>query len=360
MKVVCVFACIATAFASGEGEKTPPKLSNKDLVAKYSVKITSTKDNTEQDALFYCPPEADPKNGTPQPLLVGLHTWSTTFTLCTKYLPDCQKRKWIMVAPNFRGGNSRPAACASELAIQDVLDAVEYAKKHARVDETRIYLTGASGGGHMALMMAAKAPGVWAAVSAWVPISNLTEWHQQTLGKKGKYDQMLEKCCGGAPGPTTEAEYRARSPIFHLPNAKELPMDINTGIHDGYTGSVPVSQSLNAFNVLADANGLKDLRISDTDIQFMTAQQKIPDTLAQEMEKDVERKLTVLFRRKAGPVRITVFEGGHQDEPSATFAWLARQQKGQQVNFTVPAVLESLKRKRGSSEEVAPVGETAK
>jgi len=350
---VWIFVCAVAALAAKEGEKAPAKSSGKELVAKYAVKVTSTKDNSEQDSLFYCPPEADLKSGKPQPLLVALHTWSTTYGLCTKYLPDCQERKWVMVAPNFRGGNSRPTACASELAIQDVLDAVEYAKKHARVDESRIYLTGASGGGHMALMMAAKAPGVWAAVSAWVPISDLTEWHRQTVGKKGKYDQMMEKCCGGPPGPQTEAEYRARSPIFHLPNAKGLPLDINTGIHDGHTGSVPVSQSLRAFNVLAAANGLAEKQIAEADIEAAVTKEKIPDALAKERENDVERKMPVLFRRIAGPVRITVFEGGHQDEQGATFTWLARQQKGKPANFTVPAVSEIPKRKRGGGEEVA-------
>ena len=38
------------------------------------------------------------------------------------------------IAPDFRGPNIRPEACASKLAIQDVLDAVEYAKKNARTE----------------------------------------------------------------------------------------------------------------------------------------------------------------------------------------------------------------------------------
>ena len=45
------------------------------------------------------------------------------------------------------------------------------------MDDKRIYLVGISGGGQMALIMAGRAPNVWAGVSAWVPIADLAEWH---------------------------------------------------------------------------------------------------------------------------------------------------------------------------------------
>jgi len=357
LSTVLVLVAGVTAGLVVNGAEKLARLSDKELVTQYSVKITSTKDGSSQDALFYCPPEVDlKKSGPPMPLLVGLHTWSVSFSMCAKYIPDCQERKWVFVAPNFRGGNSRPTACASELAIQDVIDAVNYAKQNARVDPSRIYLIGGSGGGHMALMMAAKAPEIWAGVSAWVPISDLAAWHRQTRDRGLKYAALLEKCCGGPPGPLTAAEYRARSPINFLPIAKGLPMDLNTGIHDGHAGSVPVSQALLAFNVLATANGLPDKQIPVADIDFMVAKEKVPDALAKESQNDVERRNTVLFRRVAGAARITVFEGAHMEEQSAALVWLNRQQKGKPADFTVPAVSEILNTKRGravGSDEVA-------
>ena len=208
---------------------------------------------------------------------------------------------------------------------------MEYAKAHARIDTDRIYLVGGSGGGHMSLIMAARAPGLWAGVSAWVPISDLTAWHAESTARKNNYAKMIEQCCGGKPGPATEAEYRHRSPLFHLAAAKGVPLDINTGIHDGHTGSVPVSHSLLAFNVLA----APDKQVSVADIDFMVREQKIPAALASETQIDPERQKATLFRRASGNARVTVFEGGHDSEPTAALEWLSRQRKGQPADWSL-------------------------
>jgi len=300
------------------------------------VTIRSSIDASGQQALFYFPPEAAPDSkGEPVPLLVSLHTWGGTYLQGAEEL--AADRKWVKIAPDFRGPNRRPEACASPPAIQDILDAVAYAKTKARIDESRIYLVGASGGGHMALMMAAKAPAIWAGVSAWVPISDLTAW-RAFHGPADCYGKDMDAVCGGAPGtPETDAQYKARSPIHFLPAARGVPIDINAGIHDGHKGSVPISHSLHAFNVLAEANGLADKKIPDADIQFMTRAEKVPPALAAETETDPERKRAVLFRRVAGPVRITLFEGGHDsEEGGAALDWLGRQQKGSPARFDVP------------------------
>ncbi|MEI6423311.1 MAG: prolyl oligopeptidase family serine peptidase, partial [Lentisphaerota bacterium] len=218
-------------------------------------------------------------------------------------------------------------------AIQDVLDAVEYAKKNARIDESRIYLCGWSGGGHMSLMLASKAPTVWAGVSAWVPVTDLAAFYPVAAS----YKKAMNAVCGGAPGTAaTDAEYKARSPIHFLAAAKGVPIDINAGIHDGHKGAVPISQALNAFNALAEANGFKGRRISDEDIEFMTRKEGIPKSLAGETEKDPERKRSILFRRVADPVRVTIFEGGHEAEMGAAWKWLARQKKGSPADFEIP------------------------
>jgi len=296
------------------------------------VEIRSTKDGAAQQAMFYVPPEAAlTAQGAAAPLLVALHTWSSEFKQATggDYLKECQKRGWVMIHPDFRGPNRRPEACASELAVQDVLDAVAYAKAHARVDERRIYAVGASGGGHMALVMAHRTPQLWAGVSSWVPISDLAAWHQQCRDAQPPrgYYRDVEKSCGGPPGPATDAEYRKRSPLFHLAAAKGVALDINAGIHDGHTGSVPISHTLRAFNVLAEANGCREKAVAESDIAAMTSTRKVPESLAAERAADPGRKHKVLFSRSAGPARVVIFEGGHQIDVPAALNWLAQRGK---------------------------------
>jgi dipeptidyl aminopeptidase/acylaminoacyl peptidase len=242
------------------------------------VQIRSSLDGSVQPALFDAPVQTKPI-----PLLVHLHSWSSDYknsNLMEEAEAGARALGWAILSPNFRGPNDKPSACASELAVQDVIDAVRYAQKNARIDRRRIYLLGRSGGGHMALVMAARHPKVWAAVSAWVPISDLAAWHASTKAAKLRYPDMLEQCCGGAPGtPAADVEYRKRSPLFHLAKAKGLPLSIHAGIHDGHKGaSVPVSQSLLAFNELAKANGEPGQVFTLSEIESMVAEGQRIDT----------------------------------------------------------------------------------
>jgi poly(3-hydroxybutyrate) depolymerase len=333
---------VARAADKGKPErsKAVSKKAKAEEIEQLTVTIVSSKDQTPQKALFSCPAEAKAdRAGDPVPLLVQLHTWSGDYKQCAGGIPSIVKRGWAVVAPDFRGVNNRPEACASELGIQDIIDAVDYARKQARVDPTRIYLLGASGGGHMALMMAAKAPQLWAGVSAWVPVTDLVAWYAKHSQQQpaSRYAQMLERVCGGPCTPANEADYRARSPVFHLSAAKGVTVDINAGIHDGHTGSVPVDHSLRAFNVLAVANGLPEKQVADDAMEFMVRQQQIPPTLAGQREDDPDRSKEVLFRRVAGGARITIFEGGHDIETEAALAWLSRQRKGSPADFSLPA-----------------------
>jgi pimeloyl-ACP methyl ester carboxylesterase len=305
---ICALIAAATAFSA-------------------EVTITSSKDRTAQPALF-----SAPSSGGAKPLLVFLHSWSADYRTsesAREAIEEADKRGWVFISPNFRGPNNRPEACASELAVADVLDAVKWARSHAKVDPKRIYLLGGSGGGHMALLMAGRAPQLWAAVSAWVPIADLALWHASTKAAGLRYAEMVEKCCGGPPGsPGTADEYRKRSPATWLNRAKGLPIDIEAGIHDGHAGaSVPVRHSLIAFNILAAANGAANARIAEQDIDTITFDQRLPDRLARETVTEEGRKHAVLFRRVAGPARITLFEGAHATDFPTAIRWLATHQK---------------------------------
>lgn len=309
-----------------------PKAQGPQKTTPHQVEITSSKDGSAQRAVWWRPDTAAKgAEGPPVPLLVFLHSWSGSIEQGPPWIAQAKKMGWALVAPDFRGPNRRPEACASDLAVQDVLDAVEHARREARIDETRIYLVGGSGGGHMALMMAARAPHVWAGVSSWCPITDLAAWHAESSARKNNYARMMEQSCGGPPGPATEAEYRRRSPLFHLAAAKGVPIDISTGIHDGHTGSVPVSHTLRAFNALA----AEERRLPEADIASLVRDRGIPEGLRSEKQDDPERAKAVLFRRVSGNARVTLFEGGHDSEPTAAVLWLSRQRKGTPADWSL-------------------------
>ncbi len=199
-------------------------------------------------------------------------------------------------------------------------------ESECNIDRSCIYLTGGSGGGHCTLLMAGRRPDLWTAVSAWCPISDIAAWHRQCLGTRHNgYATHIEKSCGGNPQEDNAAafEARLRSPFTWLPNATSLPVDINTGIHDGHTGSVPVSQSLDAYNILAKPED----RIAQEDIDSIVATEKVPDALAFD-GADPSYGVKIHLRRQSANVRMTIFEGGHNCFVGAAFDWLSRQRRG--------------------------------
>lgn len=295
------------------GEKTPQE-----------VLVKSTKDGRQQPCLIDVP---DLASGVRVPLLVSLHSWSTGNRAYDAYegaLAGCRERGWIFLSPEFRGRNTHPEACGSPLAVQDVLDAVDWALANTPADPRRVYLLGGSGGGHMALLMACRAPKRWAAVSAWVPITDLAAWHAFCLHEGFRHAAEMEKCFGGPPdSPERIDAYRSRSPVFELERAAGLPIDLQTGIHDGHDGSaVPIDHTLRAFNRLAEANGAGDAALSPETVDFMTSRAEIPDDLAFNDAADPGRAHPILFRRQAGPVRLTLFDGGHVIDPATALSWL--------------------------------------
>jgi dipeptidyl aminopeptidase/acylaminoacyl peptidase len=304
-----------------------------------TVIIRSSADGTEQPALFYAPPEVRRgKAGRAVPLLVSLHSWSAAFdhydSLPSTYA-GCLKRGWVFISPDFRGPNIRPEAGGSDLAVQDVLDTVRFARENAPVDGSRIYLIGASGGGHMGLLMACRAPDLWAGVSVTCPISDLLSWYRFCEEKKFRYAEMMRGCFNGPPDvPEREAEYRRRSPLSCLEAAPGVPIDIQTGILDGHGGrAVPVDHSLRAFNALLKANGIPEKKLSLEELEYVTREARLPSSLSTETDNEPGRKYPILFRRDAGVVRLTLFDAGHDFDSGAegknppALAWLEKQRQ---------------------------------
>ena len=272
--------------------------------------MTSSRDGTEQVS-YLTVPEGFKTESDPVPLVVSLHPWSSD--LDGGRNEDLEKlvaeKGWIYLWPNFRGRNNTAEGVGSELAQQDILHAVAWVKEHYPVDGKRIFLTGRSGGGHMTMLMCGRYPDVRTAAIAWVGISDLAAWHE--THKDRDYGEMIRQSVGGAPGESEaiDAELKARSPITHLVNAKDVALHIAAGRHDGHTGSVPIRQSLNAFNVIAAANGAE--LITEAEIEQMSRPDGHLDAPREsDQVSDASFGKEIFLRRQAGRARVTIFEGG--------------------------------------------------
>lgn len=297
-----------------------------DLPPLAEIWVRSSIDGTEQPSLYEA---ADVSS--PAPLLVHLHHWSSDYRYdFPKWRMEARRRRWSYVQPNFRGPNANPDACGSDKARQDVLDVIDWCCREGRVDRSRIYLAGVSGGGHMTMLMSAYHPEVFAAASEWVGISNLAVWHAEHYrdGEVKAYARNIEACVGGPPGSSAAAdrELQRRSPIHHLARAWDLPIDFNAGVLDGHTGSVPIHHTLDAFNVIARTLGRPE--VTAAEIEQLWTKQRLDHPGPEDTPSDpayAGRK--ILLRRFAGPSRVTIFEGGHEGLPGAACAWLAGHQR---------------------------------
>ncbi len=197
--------------------------------------VKSTIDNTLQPSLFYR------AKGDKRPLLVGLHSWSYNRSNQEKnMLPYAKRLNWNLLLPEFRGNNlpSNPHctdACGSLLAKQDILDAIRYVEKNENIDSENIFLLGASGGGHMTLMMCGFCPEVFKAAGAFVPITDLAAWAEVNQN----YRPYIYACC-----TEDKKELSARSPMSYVDSIAKANLKI---FHGKFDPVVPVSQSLTLY-----------------------------------------------------------------------------------------------------------------
>jgi predicted esterase len=288
------------------------------------IHIKSSADGTMQPSLFY-----DSGSKVRRPLLVVLHSWSNNYlqNISIPYAEWAEQNDWIFIHPDSRGIYDSPASTASEKAVSDILDAVDWAKRNANVDESRIYLTGYSGGAMTSLVMAGRYPDLWTAVSAWVPIYDLCHWYEYTNSFPERYyGRHIRQSVGGEPiaGNGAWEEAKKRSPVSYLPNAagKNVKVYIASGIDDD---NVPVDHALMAFNDLSDSTD----KFLYEEIEYMRANRSIPPHLVSEIEDPefTSVGLPLVLERESGNVVIKLFKGGHDVIYNAGLIWLSGQSK---------------------------------
>jgi hypothetical protein len=113
------------------------------------------------------------------------------------------------------------------------------------------------------------------------------------------------------------------APVLLTKDKLDVPLDINTGIHDGHTGSVPVSHALRAFNVVASPPD----RIAEATIADMVTNRAVPAPLRFSGTDRLNAARPVLMRRVSERARITIFDGGHEILHEAALSGLEAQAK---------------------------------
>ena len=250
---------------------------------------------------------------SPQPLVVELHSWSNTADSQKDMVAaQAHAKGWNYIFPNFRGVNNHPKACCSEFVITDIDEAIDWALKNMKVDAKHIYIIGTSGGGYATLGMYMKSRHTIHTFSAWASISDLSAWYGESVERKNRYGPEIIKCIGA--GETFDAQKaRERSPLFWktpIKKRKNSQLQIYAGIHDGYTGSVPISHSINFYNkLLTDAREKdKSLYVSNEDAATMLKTQTFP---TQNPPKTIENR-TILHQKSSKKITLTIFEGRHE------------------------------------------------
>jgi pimeloyl-ACP methyl ester carboxylesterase len=303
-----------------------------DLPELTEIKLKSTMDGETQPVLYWAPRGAK-RSDTPSkktPMMVFLHSWSSDYLQNnSKWYKPTVARGWIFLHPNFRGANQTPKACGSKFARQDILDSIDWAVKNLNVDEERLYLAGSSGGGHISMLMAGHHPDRFSAVSSWVGISNLAEWYRFHARKQkpSKYARMISDSLGGPPGESKarDAEYKDRSPIYHIHQVGDLPIEICSGVKDGITGSVPIMHTLDAFNMILKGHG--NTQIPEKDISYLWTNGRLLEPTKSDKVNDSAWSRPILLRRYSKKARVTIFQGGHESLPDAAFNWLERHRR---------------------------------
>jgi predicted peptidase len=180
------------------------------------------------------------------------------------------------------------------------------------VDKNRIYVIGYSGGGYATLAMYMKSRHNISGFSAWASISDLVAWYGESTERKNKYANEIVSCIG-TNNIFDTLKAKERSPLFWttpVKKRKKCVLQIFAGIHDGYNGPVPISQSINFYNKL-----LSDFRETDTskyvnneDLKFMVNTQSFP--YSNSSNKIGNR--TIHYQKASKKVMLTIFEGGHE------------------------------------------------
>jgi lysophospholipase L1-like esterase/pimeloyl-ACP methyl ester carboxylesterase len=279
------------------------------------VDIASSADGSLQPCILH-------KSAKPnQPLIVSLHSWSGDYAQADSISWEIAERDWNYIHPHFRGPNWSPQACGSAFVVKDIEDAINYALKETNANPSEVHIIGASGGGHAAMLCFLQIQVPVKSVSAWVGISNLEDWYHESVSRGQRYAKDILKATGDTTKLSVD-EARKRSPFF-IPYSKtnwSRQLFLYAGIHDGYNGSVPITQTLNFYNKVVKElyPGTDNVLVSQEEMLELVVKRSFP---SQNLNKRLgDRK--VHYFKSTGNVSVNIFEGKHEQVVKTVMALL--------------------------------------
>lgn len=283
-------------------------ITNKNWSSEFKpIQIKSSADGAVQHAWYH-----QSNKQAAQPLIVSLHTWSGDYNQEDPLAKEILLRDWNYIHPDFRGPNNNPTACGSSLVITDIEDAIQFAVKNGYVDTGNVHIIGVSGGGFAAMLAYMKINYPVKSFNAWAGISDLSDWYWESKGRNAKYATDLEQVAMNNNNMDW-SELESRSPIrFVYPAGKRenASLHIYAGIHDGYSGSVPISQSVLFYNKIAAAlfPGQQEKSVTDSVLISMLSKRTNPgaDTL------NTLNGRKIHLQKQLPGLSLTIFEGGHE------------------------------------------------
>lgn len=309
--LLAILFTITSAYAQNSIKWDDTQSKNWPSQAK-QVEIPSTTDGKIQKAYFYKSAE-----NTPRPLIVSLHTWSGNYQQKDTLIQFCIQRGFHYIHPDFRGPNNTQEALGSDLVVSDIDDAISYSIANASVDPGNIHVIGVSGGGHATVLTYMKSKHNIRSFSAYVGIYNLIDWYHESTGRKNKYGQDILQATSPDSKFLNTEEVKKRSPYYMttpVEKRKNSKLNLYAGVHDGYTGSVPISHTLQMYNkVVKDFQPDAKLPLVPEEfIQTMLKERSLPGYVDTDLFMD--RKI-IYQNNSKNLINLVIFEGTHEMPP---------------------------------------------
>lgn len=267
------------------------------------VQFPSPLDGEMQNAWYH-----SAEGSEPRPLLVSLHTWSGDYNQKDTLAQLAAANNWNYIHPDFRGPNWTSKACCSKYALEDIDQAIDFAIQQGNVDRSRIYVNGVSGGGYAALAVYMRSRHPIRSILAWVPISDLVAWYEQSDIRGANYAGHILDCTGSQNGVLDTDEALTRSPLYWETPRRETRLRIYAGVYDGIRGSVPITHSINFYNkVIRDLGEVTgEVIVSDAEKAWLLEHRKPMDSIGTIGNRKI------CLRKRFQSVELVIFEGNHE------------------------------------------------